>query len=152
MSRTIPLLMLCAALVGGPAWAQSPEGEAQTAEQKAAAAAEGAGQSAAAAWLALLDAGRFGDAWDTASTLFRSNVPKDAFVKGMSGSRSALGAAKERKVGDIAYKTQLQGLPPGQYVSVLFVSDFPGKPATDEIVMTMRENDGRWRVTGYSTR
>ncbi len=152
MSRLLTLLIMSCAIAGAPALAQSSDGEPQTVEQKAAAAAEGAGQAAAAAWLALLDAGRFGDAWDTASTLFRSNVPKDAFVKGMTGSRSALGAARERKVGDIAYKTQMQGLPNGQYVSVLFVSDFPSKPATDEIVMTMRENDGRWRVTGYSTR
>ena len=67
-------------------------------------------------------------------------------------TRGVLGVAKERKVGDIIFKTELAGQPSGAYVSILFVTDFPGKEAMEEIVTMVREADGRWRVTGYSTR
>ena len=49
------------------------------------------------------------------------------------------------------YKTQLEGRPPGEYVSVVFVSKFEQREV-EEVVTTVLERDGKWRVTGYSTR
>ena len=43
------------------------------------------------------------------------------------------------------------GRPPGEYVSVIFLSKFQNKEL-QELVTTVLEPDGRWRVTGYSTR
>lgn len=45
----------------------------------------------------------------------------------------------------------LPGRPAGDYVTVIFLSRFDNKEL-QEIVTTALEQDGRWRVTGYSTR
>jgi hypothetical protein len=37
-------------------------------------------------------------------------------------------------------------------VTVEFTSKFDKKPVVQELVTTVRESDGRWRVTGYQTR
>jgi hypothetical protein len=50
------------------------------------------------------------------------------------------------------YKTTLEGRPNGDYVTVIYGSKFSKKDDVVEIVTTVREADGKWRVTGYSTR
>jgi hypothetical protein len=51
----------------------------------------------------------------------------------------------------MSYKTSLPGRPPGEYVSVIFLSRFEKKEVQEEVT-TVREADGRWRVTGYAAR
>ena len=121
-------------------------------DDKTIAAYQNVAQAAALVWLTQLDRGMWGEAWDQSSRVFRSNVSLGTWMDAVPKSRGALGAAKDRKVGDIIFKTELVGQPTGLYVSILFVSEFPGKEPMDEIVTTVREADGRWRVTGYSTR
>ena len=55
-----------------------------------------------------------------------------------------------REPAEAVYKTSLAGRPDGDYVSVIFVSKFDNKPKVQETVTTVREPDGRWRVTGYT--
>ena len=43
----------------------------------------------------------------------------------------------------------LPGRPDGQYVTAQFASQFD-KGIVDEMVTTMLDTDGRWRVTGYT--
>jgi hypothetical protein len=148
-------LALAVTLAGVSAVAQTKAPEAPAAaalDEKTVAAYEAAGQAAALVWLTQLDRGMWGEAWDQSSRVFRANVPLGTWMDAVPKSRGALGAATERKVGDIVFKTELAGQPNGAYVSVLFVSTFPGKAPMDEIVTMVREPDGRWRVTGYSTR
>ena len=58
----------------------------------------------------------------------------------------------DRQVVQSVYKTTLPGYPAGDYVTVVFQSKFDKKADAVETVTTMRESDGRWRVTGYSAR
>ena len=113
---------------------------------------QAAGQAAALVWLTQLDRAMWGEAWDQSSRVFRSKVPLATWMDALPKSRGVLGAATDRKVGDVIFNTELPGQPTGVYVSVLFISQFPGKEPMDEMVTTVREPDGRWRVTGYSTR
>jgi len=149
-------LILAMALAGADAIAQTkaPEATASAAalDNKTIADYETAGQAAALVWLTQLDRGMWGEAWDQSSRVFRSNVPLGTWMDAVPKSRGALGAATDRKVGDVLFKTQLTGQPPGAYVSILFLSQFPGKAPMDEMVTMVLEADGRWRVTGYSTR
>ena len=112
---------------------------------------EAAGKLAAAGWLVLLDRRDWGRSWETSSSVFRGAVPLATWMDGIPKVREALGAFIERTPVESAYKTSLEGRPQGEYVTVIFVSKFE-KRELQEVVTTVRDPDGKWRVTGYSTR
>ena len=126
-----------------------------TAAAPAAAAAQGnpeferAGQNAAQAWLMLLDRKDWGTAWDNSSTVFRQTVPLSNWMDSIPKVREPFGRLMVRVPEETVYKTTLPGRPNGHYVSTKFASKFE-KTEIDEIVTTMLDTDGRWRVTGYS--
>lgn len=113
---------------------------------------EKAGQTAAHAWLLLLDRKDWGTAWDASSGVFRQNVPLGMWMDNIPKVREPLGAFVERQPGEAIYKRTLAGRPEGDYVTVQFTSKFAKKAEVQELVTTVRESDGRWRVTGYQTR
>jgi hypothetical protein len=148
-------LLALALFAAGPALTQAQaQAQAQTSapNEQQVAANVAAGQAAAMVWLTQLDNQMWGETWDQSSRVFRSNVPLATWMDAMSKTRGPLGRATSREVGDAIFKTTLQGQPDGAYVSILFVSKFPDKEPMDEMVTTVREPDGRWRVTGYSQR
>ena len=112
---------------------------------------EAAGKLAAAGWLTLLDRKDWGTAWETSASLFRSTVPLATWLDGIPKVRTPLGTLVERTPADSQYRNTLEGRPAGDYVSVIFLSKFDQKEL-QEVVTTVREPDGKWRVTGYSTR
>lgn len=114
---------------------------------------EKAGQFAAQAWLMLLDRKDWGTAWDTSSGSFRQKVPLGAWMDNIPKLRDPLGKFVEREPAEVAYKKTLAGSPDGDYVTSNFVTRFDkkGEPVV-ETVTTVRESDGRWRVTGYTAR
>lgn len=109
-----------------------------------------AGSLAAAGWLVLLDRHDWGTAWETSSSVFRSMVTLAAWMDGIPKVRAPLGNLVERTPTESVYKHKLQGRPDGEYVSVVFNTKFDQKQV-QEIVTTVRDTDGKWRVTGYST-
>jgi hypothetical protein len=129
-----------------PAQATAP---APAATDSANAEKEAAGRLAAGGWLVLLDRRDWGRAWETSSTMFRGAVPLGTWMDGIPKVREGLGAFAERTPVESVYKTTLEGHPPGEYVSVIFQSKFADRQV-QEIVTTVREADGKWRVTGYS--
>ncbi len=160
-SPRLPLLALGLALVAAAAQAQSKPAAAAEAAPKAAAAPAGpisnpemekAGRIAAQAWLLLLDRRDWGTAWDAGSTMFRQAVPLAAWMEGIPKVREPFGAFVEREPVEVAYKKTLPGRPDGDYVTVLFTSRFAKKADVQELVTTVREPDGRWRITGYTAR
>lgn len=110
-----------------------------------------AGALAAGGWLVLLDRRDWGRAWEASSTVFRGTVPLATWMDGIPKVREPLGALVERTQAEAGYRTTLQGRPDGEYVTVKFDSKFERKQV-QEIVTTVRDTDGKWRVTGYSTR
>ncbi|HET8747883.1 MAG TPA: DUF4019 domain-containing protein [Ramlibacter sp.] len=116
------------------------------------AALEKAGQTAAHAWLVLLDRKDWGTAWDSSSQVFRQTVPLPAWMEGIPKLRDPLGAFVERQPVEAVYKKSLPGRPDGDYVTAIFASKFANKAAVEEAVTTVRDPDGRWRVTGYTAR
>jgi hypothetical protein len=110
-----------------------------------------AGILAAGGWLLLLDRRDWGRAWEASSMVFRGTVPLATWMDGIPKVREPLGPLVERNQAEAVYKTRLQGRPDGEYVTVVFDSKFERKQV-QEIVTTVRDADGKWRVTGYSTR
>jgi hypothetical protein len=131
--------------------ATSAQTPAPAATKNANAEKEAAGKLAAAGWLVLLDRRDWGRAWETSSSVFRGSVPLATWMDGIPKVREALGAFVERTPAESAYKTTLAGRPDGEYVTVIFMSKFD-KRELQEVVTTVRDRDGKWRVTGYSTR
>jgi hypothetical protein len=126
--------------VADPAAADNPNAE-----------KEAAAKLAAGGWLVLLDRRDWGRAWETSSGVFRAAVPLPQWMDGIAKVRDDFGAFVERTPAESLYKTTLAGHPDGEYVSVIFLAKFD-KKEIQEVVTTVREADGKWRVTGYSTR
>lgn len=165
------VLVLVAALAAGDAIAQvkpvprTPVAPAPAAAKKvpaapAAAEAEASPQAkemaaaatlAASGWLSLLDRRDWGRAWESSASMFRSTVPLPAWMDGIPKARD-IGNFVEREPAEAVYRNTLEGYPNGDYVTVIYASKFSGKEDLVEIVTTVRDADGKWRVTGYSTR
>jgi len=118
----------------------------------AGAAVEAAAVSAAEAWLALLDAGKYEESWDAAAPLFKINVAKDQWTLAVLGARGPLGKPKERKRSASTRAESLPGAPDGAYVVVEFKSAFVLKASAVERVTMMRTTAGEWRAAGYFIR
>lgn len=161
---TSTLVALAAALFAASAGAQmklprslQPSAPAAAPAEPAPAAAnpnaekEAAAQLAAGGWLVLLDRSDWGRSWETASSVFRSSVPLPSWMDGIPKAREPFGRMIERTPVEAVYKTSLAGRPPGEYVTVIFETQFDNKKV-EEVVTTVLEADGKWRATGYSTR
>ncbi|MDB5846293.1 MAG: hypothetical protein JWP29_45 [Rhodoferax sp.] len=147
-------LLACApAMAQTAAPAATPAAPAASApDSRETAEKEAAGQLAAQGWLLLLDRQNWGGAWDAASQVFRTMVPIDAWMGAIPKDRAPLGPLVTRTPTTAVYKTTLQGRPDGEYVTAVFATEYTNKKGLEEVVTTVREPDGRWRVTGYFTR
>ena len=106
-------------------------------------------QDAAAAWLALVDAGQYGESWDAAAELFKKSVTRAQWIDALTKVRSPLGRLESRRPRASVYLTDLPGAPTGDYVVIEFDSSFAGGSAMIERVTPMKDPDGTWRVSGY---
>jgi hypothetical protein len=113
---------------------------------------EGAAESAAVAWLILVDAGNYAGSWSAASQLFRQHVPQSQWQTAAANARAPFGALKSRKVQSATFTRSVPGAPDGEYVIVTFASSFENKASAIETVTPMMDADGTWRVSGYFIR
>jgi len=106
-------------------------------------------QRAAAAWLALVDGGKYAASWDSAAALFKAAMTRPDWERALKSARSPLGALKARTLKAATFSRSLPGAPDGEYVVMQFDAQFVNKAAAIETVTPMREKDGSWRVSGY---
>lgn len=110
---------------------------------------EKAAVAAAEKWLALVDAGQYGESWAQAAELFRNAVKQEQWEQSMHAVREPLGKLVSRTVKSSHYKTSLPGAPDGEYVVIQFSTSFEHKQSAIEAVTPMMDKDGQWRVSGY---
>ena len=110
-----------------------------------------AAQAAADKWLAMIDRGEYGQAWDDCAQLFRQRVTRQQWIDSLPTTRAPFGPMKARKVELAAYRASLPGAPDGQYVTVRFRTQFEKREDVEELV-TLSLEDGLWRPTGYGIR
>ncbi len=132
----------------GPGTTPPPPTPAEAQKTEAQAFKELAARGAAEKWLAILDAGDYGKAWDQTAKAFREKVKREQWVESLPKSRGALGAAKSRSVEVSSFKPSLPGMPDGDYVTVRFSTNFEKKNDAQELVTLVYE-DGAWRPLGY---
>lgn len=109
---------------------------------------ETAARSAALHWLNLLDQGDYEEAFEWEAQDFRMARTQGQFVRYMQARRAPFGRALGRKFIGAANVHKLVGVPEGNYVSVLFKTDFEKKSETAERVILVQQEVG-WRVIDY---
>jgi hypothetical protein len=109
---------------------------------------EQAAQKAAERWLALIDAGKYGESWEQAAEYFQSAVTKDAWKEQVSAVRDKMGKLRSRTLKSAQYSEHLPNAPVGKYVVIQYESSFDAGPVI-ETVVPMQEKDGSWKVSGY---
>ncbi len=105
----------------------------------------------AEAWLAGVDAGRYGASWEEAAPLFKEAMAKIAWETTIESVRAPLGTPI-RKLRQAAYTRVLPNAPEGEYVVIQYDTRFENRPSSTEIVTPMRGRDGVWKVSGYIIR
>lgn len=125
-----------------------PPSSTEARKTEAQAVKEMAARLAAEKWLAIVDSGELGKAWDQSARRFRENVTRQQWVESVPKTRGALGAMKSRRVEVASYKSSLPGMPEGDYVTVRFYTNFAKKDDAQEMVTLVFE-DGTWRPLGY---
>jgi hypothetical protein len=143
MQRRLALaaLFALATAFAAPSFAQAADSPTAAKEAEARLAAQG--------WLVLLDRKDWGRAWETTGAVFRSKVALGAWMDAIPKVREPLGTLVERAPIETAFKTSLHGEPDGEYVTVVFRTKFSDREVA-EVVTTVHEPDGKWRITGYS--
>jgi len=133
---------LCTLLIFSAGCASHKEARAQKR------AYEDAARSAALHWLNLLDAGDYEGAFEWEAQDFRMARTQAQFVRYMQARRAPFGHALGRKFIGAANVHKFVGVPEGNYVSVLFKTQFERKSETAERVILIQQEVG-WRVIDY---
>lgn len=108
-------------------------------------------RKAAEEWLALLDAGKYGESWDAADPGFKQTVTREAWEDQLK-SRAALGKLVSRKLAKSDLLTNPSFGPPGEYVAIRYESSFENLKSAVELVIPKLNKDGKWRVSNYLIR
>jgi hypothetical protein len=108
--------------------------------------------AAAEAWLATVDAGRYGASWEDAAPMFKGAIEKVKWETSIDAARAPLGVVNGRKLRSANFVRSLPNSPPGEYVVIQFDTRFDNRPLSTEIITPMRDSDGTWRISGYIIR
>ncbi len=111
-------------------------------------AAEAEAVAAAAAWLELVDEGKYAESWEEAAPYFRQAVERQQWIRSLEAVRTPLGEMRQRRLVSKAYTRALPGAPDGEYVVLQFATSFARKSEAVETVTPMRCDDGVFRVAG----
>ena len=108
---------------------------------------EDAARQSVDAWLSLIDAGSYSEAYDATGSYFRESVTAEEFRNSMEQRLALLGALESRALSSTQRLTTVPDAPPGDY----FVFEFDGvyelRPNARERVTAVSES-GEWPVVG----
>ena len=108
-------------------------------------------QKAAEQWLALLDAGKYGESWDAASEGFKNAVNRKDWESQLK-ARAALGKLISRTLTKSDVMSNPPDVPPGEYVAIRYLSSFENLKSAVELVIPILDKDREWRVSNYLIR
>jgi hypothetical protein len=108
-----------------------------------------AAETAATAWLAQVDAGKYGESWTSAGATFKNAVTQEKWQEAVKRVRDQVGAFKSRTKSSAAPMTNPPGAAPGEYVILQYSATFEQRATATETVTAVHETDGTWRIVGY---
>ena len=92
-------------------------------------------------------AGDFESCYDLAGAVVKARISRDKWIKQLAAGVTAMGPrAHGEFVAAIETTSMLNG-PPGKYISVALLTEFPGSKFMETIVLV--DEDGNWHVVGY---
>jgi hypothetical protein len=109
-------------------------------------------EAAAQSWLALVDGGKYPESWDAGAEIFKKGMPTESWQKTLKANRRHLGKVVSRKLKSATHTKTLPNAPEGEYVVIQYDTSFENRANAIETVTPMQEQDGKWRVAGYSIR
>ncbi|MDD5546426.1 MAG: DUF4019 domain-containing protein [Candidatus Omnitrophica bacterium] len=133
MKRSIAV-MLMVLFVSGVCFGASPEKKAKIAAKN---------------WLESVDQKNYAKSYDDAAEFFKVMVKKDEWINTLTNLRSMLGPVESRELISEKYQEKMPGAPDGEYVIIVYKTDFRKKSDAREVVVPMLDKDGKWRVSGY---
>lgn len=108
--------------------------------------------TAAHAWLALVDKGEFAKSWDEAALVFQTAVTETKWEQLVRSARAPFEPFGTRHQIMARYTTDPPNTPPGQYVLLQFQTDVSGGRHVVETVTPTFDGKRGWRVSGYYVR
>jgi len=100
-------------------------------------------------WLETLDARRYPEAWADTAGIMRVGHSLEEWVREVAAPRETLGKPLMRELERADYSTDMPGAPKGQYVTVVYLTQYSHAPPVQETLVVMLEDD-RWHVAGYA--
>jgi len=113
------------------------------------AAAIAAATAQAAQWLGELDAHRYAETWEQLAPVLKQRFNDEEWVRDVGRPREALGRSLIREQKQVEFSSQVRGAPSGQYVTVVYLTEFANVALAVEKVVVQLDEDGRWRIAGY---
>jgi hypothetical protein len=108
-----------------------------------------AARDVAVAWINLLDAGHYRQAFEEEAPRIKSaSAGRDYFVKWMQTHRVPLGQPRTRSFLKVIHIHRVLTWPDGDYEQIAFKSSFSHKAEAVELVVVTKET-GRWQVGSY---
>lgn len=108
-------------------------------------------QSAAEAFLSLIDQDKYQESWAEASTWLRSKSNAIEWAEHAGQIRKPLGVVSHRAFNSVELEDALEDMPEGNYAFVFFDTTLDNSGTASEMVGLMLEDDSTWRVIGYQT-
>ena len=98
-------------------------------------------------WLSLIDNQHYGESWDSAGVLFRSQISKGEWASAVSAVRSKVGKHQSRSLTTTTSMNSLPNVPDGDYVVIKYQTVFSGQQSTENL--TLFNSKAGWVVIGY---
>ncbi len=121
----------------------------QTTDAKNTQARQTAALAVADHWLQLIDTNDVKQSWKETAEPFQQAVNQIKWADLMITVRTPLGKVVSRSFKSADYKTQLPGVPDGEYFLIQYNTTFEYKKSAVETVTIMLDKDGKGRVAGY---
>lgn len=80
---------------------------------------------------------------------FQSAITQDQWRASVGSIRLPLGEVTSRTLRSANRVTSLPNAPSGEYVVIQYSTTFANKPEAIETVTPMKDEAGKWRVSGY---
>lgn len=99
-------------------------------------------------WLAVAGAGEAAVMWEQSAPLMKTRESQSFWINYIAAARNALGVPMDQKIWmSIQREIDNPTLPPGEFVSVLFISSFSKTKAWEKVSL-FKDRD-QWVPTGY---
>lgn len=101
---------------------------------------------AAEAWLKLIDAGKYTEAWEEAAAITRKSIPKEQVIQGHQELARKNGKRLTRSLAGREFERMASGALSPNHVLLTYHTNFEFVGARNETLGCVLEADGRWRV------